>query len=82
MFEVPDSYRDLVNSFEKADAFIAIIIFALYCIAMALSGMLVSYASTGQITYRWSDKSCFCRDRVSDFKDKKTGDGNDRTAQG
>lgn len=51
MFEVPDSYRNLVNSFEKADAFIAIIIFALYCIAMALSGMLVSYVSTGQITY-------------------------------
>ena len=37
LFEVPDSYRNLVHGFEKADAFIAIVLFALYCFDMALS---------------------------------------------
>ena len=45
MFEVPDSYRNLVNSFGKTDAFIAIVLFGLYCIDMALSGILVNYVS-------------------------------------
>lgn len=51
LFEVPDSYRNLVNRFGKADAFIAIVLFALYCIDMAVSGILVNYVSTNQITY-------------------------------
>lgn len=51
IFEVPDSYRSLVNSFEKVDAFIAIVIFALYCIDMALSGILANYISDNEITY-------------------------------
>ena len=51
MFEVPDSYRNLVNSFGKTDAFIAIVLFGLYCIDMALSGILVNYVSADQITY-------------------------------
>lgn len=50
IFEVPDSYKNLVNSFEKVDAFIAVLIFILYCIAMALSGILVTHVSTNQIT--------------------------------
>lgn len=51
IFEVPDSYRNLVNSFGKADAFMAIVLFLLYCIDMALSGILVNYVSANQITY-------------------------------
>ena len=51
IFEVPDSYRNLVNSYEKADAFIAIVLFVLYCMDMALSGILVNYVSANQITY-------------------------------
>lgn len=51
IFEVPDSYRNLVNSFGKSDAFIAIILFLLYCMDMALSGILVNYVSSNQITY-------------------------------
>lgn len=51
IFEVPDSYRNLVNSFGKEEAFIAIVLFALYCMDMALSGILVNYVSGNQITY-------------------------------
>ena len=51
IFEVPDSYRNLVNCFGKSDAFIAIILFLLYGMAMALSGILVNYVSSNQITY-------------------------------
>ena len=51
IFEVPDSYRKLLNSFGKADAIIAIILFLLYCMSMALSGILVNYVSANQITY-------------------------------
>ena len=49
LFEVPDSYRNLVKRFGKADAFIAIVLFALYCIDMAVSGILVNYVSANQI---------------------------------
>lgn len=31
IFEVPESYSNLVNSFGQSDAFIAIILFLLYC---------------------------------------------------
>lgn len=51
IFAVPDSYRNLVNTFGKADANIAIVLFLLYCVAMALSGILVNYVSANQITY-------------------------------
>lgn len=51
IFEVPDSYRNLVNGFGKSDAFIAIILFLLYCMDMVLSGILVNYVSANQITY-------------------------------
>ena len=51
IFEVPDSYRNLVNSFGKEEAFIAIVLLALYCMDMALSGILVDYVSADQITY-------------------------------
>lgn len=51
IFEVPDSYRNLVNSFGKLDAFIAIILFLLYGMDVALSGMLANYVSSNQITY-------------------------------
>lgn len=51
IFEVPASYKSMVNRFEKTDAFIAIVIFALYCIDMALSGVLVPYVSVNEITY-------------------------------
>lgn len=51
IFEVPDSYRKLVHGFGKADAFIAIVLFALYCFDMALSGILINYVSADQITY-------------------------------
>lgn len=51
IFEVPDSYRKLLNSYGKADAFIAIILFLFYCMSMALSGILVNYVSANQITY-------------------------------
>ena len=49
IFAVPDSYRNLVNTFGKADAYIAIVLFLLYCVAMALSGILVNYVSANQI---------------------------------
>ena len=51
IFEVPDSYRNLVNRFGKVDAFLAIVLFVAYCIAMAFSGMLVNCVSSEQITY-------------------------------
>lgn len=51
IFEVPDSYRKMVNSYGKSDAFIAVVLFALYCMDMALSGILVNYVSGNQITY-------------------------------
>lgn len=51
IFEVPNSYKNLVNSFDKIDGFIAVVLFVLYCITMALSGLLVNYVSTNQITY-------------------------------
>ena len=51
IFEVPDSYRKLLNNYGKAAAFIAIILFLLYCMSMVLSGILVNYVSANQITY-------------------------------
>lgn len=51
LFEVPESYRTLVNRFEKKDTVLAIIIFVLYGIYLALSGILVFYVSPTQITY-------------------------------
>lgn len=51
IFAVPDSYCNLVNRFGKVDAFIAMVLFILYCVAMAFLGIVVNYVSANQITY-------------------------------
>lgn len=51
IFEVPVSYQNMVNRFGKTDALFAFVLFNLYIIAMALSGLLINHVSVNQITY-------------------------------
>lgn len=51
IFEVPDSYRNQVKHLGKIDALLAMILFLLYCVDMALVGILSQYVSVSQITY-------------------------------
>ena len=51
IFKVPDSYCNQVKQFGKIDALLAMILFLLYCVDMALAGILSQYVSVSQITY-------------------------------
>ena len=45
IFKVPDSYCNQVKQFGKIDALLAMILFLLYCVDMALAGILSQYVS-------------------------------------
>lgn len=50
MLKIPDSYKDKIKKYSIADFLIALLLFGLYCIAMAISGLIVQRVSNFEIT--------------------------------